>query len=272
MPFQNIDGQPLYYEWHGADSAKPIVFINGLLADTTGWLYQQPVFAERFRVLLYDCRGQGQSSPPSHAPYPPAQHARDLLALCDSLNLTRFSLVGLSNGGAVAQHLAVAQPQRVERLVLASTYAAIDALMRAKLQSWLLALEQGGSLMRFDMATPWVWGRDFLAQHESLLASLRAKAARAPIETLRALITGALDHEMHQQLAEITAPTLVITGEEDVLTPPWYARELAGALPNAHLILVPQAGHALPIERPALFNTRVLAFLARTESEQREKP
>lgn len=260
MQQQKINGIMVYYEQHGSHTAYPVVFINGLLADTTGWAFQVPAFVDSFRVVLYDCRGQGQSDKPP-GPYSPTLHAQDLLALLDSLDIQRAYIVGLSNGGTVAMSLAVQHPERIARLVLADTFAYTDAILQAKLQSWLTALEVGGPGMRFDMATPWVWGQTFLANNQHLLAPLREKAAQADPKPIQALIEGALSFDIRDDLHAIQAPTLILVGEEDVLTPPWYARALAHAIPNARLCIVPQAGHALPIEQPALFNALTRSFL-----------
>lgn len=260
MPTILANNIELYYEWHGAEDAPPLVCINGLTASTESWMFQTPAFAEHFRVLLYDCRGQGQSEKPA-GPYATRQHAADLLALLDELNLDTVYIVGLSNGGAVAMHLIADHPQRVRRLVLSSTHSRADTLMRSKLQSWLTALDAGGPLMRFDVATPWIWGRRFLDENEDVLATLRNQAAQATPNAVRALITGAMGHDITVRLADIRVPTLVMVGEEDVLTPPWYGREIAAGISDAELVIVPDAGHALPIERPDIFNALAVAFL-----------
>lgn len=263
MAHTQINNLSLYYEWHGQPGAFPVVCVNGLLADTTGWAFQVPVLAQHFHVLLYDCRGQGQSDKPP-GPYALHNHLTDLVGLLDALQVPRCHIVGLSNGGAIALALAARHPERVARLVVADTVAQTDAVMLAKLQSWLAALEQGGPRLRFDVATPWVWGRTFLAANAELLATLRDKAATANPAAVRALIAGAIfedDSTLQAQLATIQAPALVMVGEDDLLTPPSYARAIAAALPNARALVVPDAGHALPIEQPTLFNAVAQAFL-----------
>jgi 3-oxoadipate enol-lactonase len=267
MPYHTVNGIRLYYEWHGQPRATPTVFINGLLADTTGWAFQRPAFPALGRVLLYDCRGQGQSDKPDAERYPTRQHVDDLVTLLQALNITRANIVGLSNGGAIALSLAAQYPHYVARLVIAATYAHTDTLMAAKLQSWLQALDQGGPAMRFDIAIPWVWGRTFLHQHQHAVASLRQNAAHANPTATRALIAGALDYDIRPRLPSIPAATLVLVGEEDLLTPPWYAHEIASALPNAQRCLVPNAGHALPIEQPAMLNALTVAFLTQTQAQ-----
>jgi 3-oxoadipate enol-lactonase len=260
MPYQSVNGIQLYYEWHGAADAFPVVLINGLLMDTTSWAFQVPAFSQDFRVLLYDCRGQGKSDKPQ-GPYPQAQHAQDLLGLLDALDISQAHIVGLSNGGTVAMHFTSDHPERVARLVLVDTYAHTDAVMRIKLDSWLAAVEAGGLYLRFDVAKPWVWGRTFLTNNPEIISTLRDRVEQADPEAGWALITGTLEYDIRDRLPNIPAPTLVMVGSEDVLTPPWYAQELASGIPNAELFIVPNAGHALTIERPAFFNALALTFL-----------
>ncbi len=270
MPYHSVNGIHLYYEWHGQHNAPPTVFINGLLADTSGWALQVPDFRPHVRVLLYDCRGQGQSDKPEQEAYSTRQHVDDLAMLLQALNISRAHMVGLSNGGAIALDFAARYPHSVDRLVVAATYPHTDSVMQAKLQSWLQALDQGGPAMRFDMATPWVWGRTFLHQHQQAIATLREKAAHAPPHATRALIAGALGYDIRPHLPGVLTPTLVLVGEEDLLTPPWYAQTIANALPHAQRCCIPNAGHALPIEQPALFNALAIAFLTRTQAQAQE--
>lgn len=262
MPYQNVNGVALYYEWHGNDGAFPLVCINGVLADTTGWLFQIPSWTEHFRVLVYDCRGQGQSDKPA-GPYLVEEHAQDLVALLDALQVQQAHIVGVSNGGTIALHLAAMYPERVTRLVLSSTYALADVVIQAALESWRLALEQGGLGLRFDVAVPWVWGPVFLSNSSHILSTLREKAVQADADAVRALIDGAQLCDPSSVVARVQSPALVLVGEDDVLTPPRCARMLAGMLSHAELVVVPLAGHALPIERPSVFNALAQAFLLR---------
>jgi 3-oxoadipate enol-lactonase len=260
MPYQQVGELQMYYEWHGADDAFPVVCINGLLMDTTSWAYQVPALSAHFRVLTYDCRGQGRSDKPAGS-YPQALHASDLRGLLDALGVERAHIIGLSNGGTVAMNFTLDNPAMVERLILIDTFAYADALMRAKLQSWLDSIDAGGPDLRFSVGSPWVWGRSFMGQNADLLERLRERTKMTDPEAARSLISGTLVYDLRERLPEIKASTLVMVGEEDVLTPTWYSRELAEHIPDTQMVVVPQAGHALTIERPAIVNALVLTFL-----------
>ncbi len=265
MPHARVNGIQLYYEVHGQADGPPLVFINGLLMDTTGWGLQLPAFADTFHVLLYDCRGQGKSDAPP-GPYLPEQHAADLVGLLDRLDIERAHLVGLSNGGVIAMYMAAMHPHRVARLVLADTYAHADAQMIALLDAWLAALDAGGPTLRFDVATPWIWSRGFLSAHPDVLATLREKAGGARVDAVRALIQGAKAVDLREHLPTISAPTLVLVGEEDVVTPVWRARKIAQTIPNATLVVIGGAGHALSIEQAHMFNALTREFLHDTNT------
>jgi 3-oxoadipate enol-lactonase len=121
MPSIGANGQSLYYELHG--EGEPLVCVMGLSADTPAWALQLPAFSARHRTLIFDNRDVGQSSL-ADAAYEIADVARDVLALADALELGSFHLLGVSMGGAIAQEVALASPERVRTLTLAVTFAA----------------------------------------------------------------------------------------------------------------------------------------------------
>jgi 3-oxoadipate enol-lactonase len=259
MPTAAVDGVDLYYEIHGERDTRPLVFVNGIFQDTTGWSPHVRRFADR-RCVVYDCRGQGRSAKPA-GPYRIERHAADLLGVLDALGIDRADVVGLSNGGAVAMVFAAAHPHRVRRLVLVDTFAHADAAFRAKLRSWEAALDAGGPGLRFDVSVPWNFSRGFLEAHAQDLPVLRAKALALDADAMRALMAGSAAHDARAALARIAAPTLVLVGEEDVLAPPWAAREIAERIPQARLQMIARAGHAMPIERLEEFCDALRSFL-----------
>lgn len=244
----------LHYAWSGRASGPLLVFVNGLLTDATSWAAHVPHFAD-YRCLTWDCRGQGRSSKPPQQRYAVAEHAHDLLALLDALVPGEaVSLVGLSNGGAAALHVASLQPTRIRGLVLAGAYARTDVALRLKLEAWLAAMQAGGAALRFDVAVPWVWGPRFLAEHVEQLASWRERGLALDLGAAGRLIAGAIEHALDDAaLARITAPTLVMVGEHDVLTPPWMAEVIAAAIPVSRLACMAGLGHALALEDVAGF-------------------
>src|SRR5690348_16730122 len=117
MPKIQLDDIELYYEWQGNPDGPALVFVNGLLTDTSSWKGHLPFFTDRYHCLVYDCRGQGQSSKPDQV-YETRLHAADLAGLVVGLGIERAHVLGLSNGGAAALQFAAAHPERVGGLAV----------------------------------------------------------------------------------------------------------------------------------------------------------
>ncbi len=256
-----VNGVELYYEWHGPPDAPVVVFVNGLLTDTTSWAPHLPLFTDTYRCLVYDCRGQGRSSKPDQ-PYVPTLHAADLAALCEALGIGSALFVGLSNGGIALLYLAADHPVLVHALAVSGVFAHADALQQAKLRSWATAMETGSAPLRFDVSMPWVWGARFLEANLDRVMKFRDRALLVPEEAAINLIRGAMDHDARAVLPQVSAPTLVLVGAEDVLTPRWLAEDVVRRLPRARLEVLAGGGHGVALEDPAAFSERVLAFFA----------
>lgn len=259
MPETRVNGVQLWYELRGPKDGEPLVFVNGLLTDANSWAQQVPAFEDKYKVLLYDARGQGRSEKPP-GPYPVRLHAQDLVALLDRLQIKRAHLVGLSNGGAALLHLALERPDLVKKLVIVGGYSHVDPILEAKLEAWLAAARISSEL-RFLVATPYVWSNRFLERNRELFNYFKKRAAEFPKEAAINLIVGAKEQDITERLGEIRAPTLIVVGEEDILTPVKYARLMQERIPNAQLYIIPEAGHAVPLEQPELFNRVVREFL-----------
>jgi 3-oxoadipate enol-lactonase len=262
VPSVDLGGVRLHYELSGCGPV--LVLLNGIFQRQEAW---DPLLARipGWRLLRYDMRGQGRSEAPPGA-YNPALHAQDLQGLLAATRVERFALLGLSNGGVVAQHFASTRPPGLEGLVLACTTPRLDPLLRAKVESWAAALEAGGTTLRIKVAAPWAWGQRFTAGNPQALGpeALAAAAELAPTEAAqKALLEGFLTlDDLRPALARVEAPTLVLSGEDDLLFPPAYGREIAAAIPGARFEVHPSVGHVAPLEDPAGFTGRVNAFLA----------
>lgn len=260
MPLIDIHDTQLYYELSG-DGDETVVLLNGISMSTAAWALQEPALAKHYRVLRYDLRGQLMSGKPEAPAYSMPQHAADLALLLDRLQIARAHLVGLSYGGAVAQHFALLHPQRLDRLVLSSTLAWSDPVNSAIADSWEAAARSGDAALRFDIGLPLTFGAAYLQQQAERIALMRDFASRQPWPPLARLVAGMRAHDVRDRLPQLQAPTLVLVGEDDRFTPLYHARLLARLIPAAGLQIVPEAGHALPLELPQRFNQLVLDFL-----------
>jgi len=263
MSIANINGVNLYYELHGPEDAPVLVLNNGILMNAAGsWVFQTAALSRHYRLLQYDCRGQGQSAHPD-GPYTMALHAADLAALLDTLGIDRAHIAGASYGGEVAQAFALAYPERVRSLLLMDTTSELGPELRATAESWLAAARRADPDEFYNATVPWNFSPQFIREHGALLADARRRYALLDFPAVARLCECFLGVDFTARLGEIAAPTCIIVGALDLLKGPAYAHMLKAAIPQAELHILPEAGHASPWERPAEFNTVVLGFLAK---------
>ncbi len=265
----------LYYEEHG--SGEPLLLIMGLATDSTAWMFQLPAFAERYRTIVFDNRGVGRSAKPA-GPYTIGGMADDTAGLLAALGIERTHVVGVSMGGMIAQELALRHPAHVRGLVLACTYPEPDEEIRLGRASSIAQL--GGSvdaagavtldmaavdpMMIFQTLMPKVFSPNFLMNQLPTLMQLFGGALQwgFSIEAIMAQVDAVMSHKATDRLRDIVAPTLVITGDSDLLIPPANSDVIAGEIPGAKLVKIPGGTHGFNFETPEIFNRTILDFLA----------
>ena len=274
MSTAHRDGIELYWEEHG--SGDPLLLIMGLAADSLAWMFQLPAFSARYRTIVFDNRGVGRSSKPA-GPYSIAEMAEDAAAVLDAAGAQRAHVVGVSMGGMIAQELALRYPARVRGLVLACTYSKPDAGVERQLESSLASF--GGSrsadgaihvdiskidpMMFFQQLLPTVFNAQFIMTELPKLMQVFSGALQYgfSMEAILAQVGATQSHDTLDRLERITAPTLVVTGDSDLLIPPSCSDTLAAHIPGAKLLKVPGGSHGFNFETPEVFNSAVLEFL-----------
>jgi len=239
----------------------PVLWLQGLNAPAAAWAGQLAHFASSYRSVAPDARGVGQSDAPA-GPYTTGQLADDALAALDALKLERVHVVGLSLGGAVAQELALAHPERVRSLSLLSTFAAQDPRSRALLQAWrvlypIAVASEAGREAWEKQAYAWLFTEKFWRSEAGVRAALRFARAQPlqPPAGFQGQVDAALAHDARDRLPSVRIPTIVIHGALDQLSPVANGEELARLIPGAELLVVPDAGHAVNLEAPRPVNT-----------------
>lgn len=262
MPVLDIDGRDLYYEVHG--SGDPLLCIHGLSVDTLGWLLQVPAWSPHYQTVIFDNRDVGQSSA-VEAPYGVADMAADALALADKLELDRFHLLGVSMGGAIAQELALAAPERIRSLTLCVTFGGAGAWAQTQARLWSERVRSETREQRVEELMLLCFSERFYEHPEqvaflrtALLANPHPQSAESFVRQLEATAR----HEARERLRTLDLPVHVIGAEHDVLLPVWKSRELAELIPGARLTVIDGAPHGLNIERAEEFNAAVLDFLS----------
>jgi pimeloyl-ACP methyl ester carboxylesterase len=261
MPAANVNGVDLHYEEHG--EGDPLLLIMGLGGHSGHWFAQVPVLAEHFRVITFDNRGAGRSSVTA-APYSTAEMAEDAAGLLAVLGVERAHVAGWSMGGMIAQQMALHYPERVGRLALVATLARPRPWLLAWLAFGVEAREKGlDPHGRAAWGLPWGLTVASLADPEFVERALEAELEDpypTTLEGYRGQSAACASHDTLDRLGEVRAPTLVLVGDEDILTPPYFSRELAAGIPGAELRVIERAGHGMPIEHAGAVNRALLEF------------
>lgn len=254
----------LHYESHGTGDGPPLIFSAGLGGAGGYWRPNLAALADADRrLILYDHRGTGRSDPALPPTLSVDDMARDLLALVDGLGIDRVIVVGHAAGAAIALALALLAPARVAGLVLVNGFARPDPHFRRCFEARLALLRAGGprAYLRaqplFLFPAPWISAHDaeLDAELEHQLAGFQGAA------NIEARIAALTAFDVHDRLAEVTAPVLCVAAKDDMLVPWTCSRDLAAALPEARLHLLPEGGHACNLTEPEAFNAALLDWL-----------
>jgi len=270
MPYTtSSDGVRIHYEVHG--SGDSVLLIMGLGSNAYGWYRTIPWLSERYEAIAFDNRGTGRSGVPEGA-YSIAQMAADAAAVLDAAGHDSAHVVGASLGGMIAQRFALLYPQRLRSLVLVCTTPGGPHAVRTS-DEVMAALVQGGE----DPSTVYrrnawfLYGDDTRTNHPERIEEdieYRSKIPTSPTGYF-GQIQAAMSHDTWDELPSLTAPTLVVHGDADLLVPTGNGTLLAKCIPGAELVLVPGAGHMLQTDAGNVVCHAVSGFLARVAQPQR---
>jgi pimeloyl-ACP methyl ester carboxylesterase len=239
-----------------------VLLIAGLGDPAEAWQSQLEGLADRYRVIAFDNRGVGRTPLPA-GPLSPATMADDAAALLRALDIPSAHVSGFSMGSAIAQELALRHPEVVRSLVLVSTYARPDALFRAQLNFWRWLPEVAPSERAFYEAF-FTWVYTPRAHADGTVDQIVEAALDYPheqsVEAFQAQVDVCLAHDTADRLAQIAAPTLVLSSELDTILPPRFGRAVAAEIPNARFEVMAGEAHQPFQEIPDEFNARVDAF------------
>lgn len=244
---------------------QPIVFLHGFPHDRTLWAAQRVALAPQARCIVPDIRGFGQSS--THGPHSMDQYADDVVALLDWLQIERAVVCGLSMGGYIAMALWRRHPDRVRAFVFCDTRAGADSEETKGRRDELMALvRRDGTRAIADAQISGMVGAGTRERRPEVVAALRAMMGRQSAAGIIGALHALRDRpDSRGTLQTISVPTLVLVGEDDVLTPIKEARAIAEALPPAarvRLEIIAGAGHVPCLERPAATTHALSDFLS----------
>jgi len=253
VPIAKVGDVSINYEVEG--EGVPLVMIMRFGSGMEGWHYQAPFFARHFRVITFENRGVGRSDKPG-GPYTTRMMADDAIHLMDHLGIEKAHIMGASMGGMIAQELAINHPERVNKLVLACTYA------RPLLRDTDGARLTGTPSERMNAVIGLAFNKPLYRVVLGAFARLRGVPEGSPEATgIEGQSAAVVTHDALDRLGSITAPTLVIVGTGDRLIDPHASEVIASRIPDAKLVKIEGGSHTFMVENRGEFNREVLNFL-----------
>ncbi|HEY5664483.1 MAG TPA: alpha/beta fold hydrolase [Ilumatobacter sp.] len=271
MPYVRADdGVRLHYSRTGRRSGPPVLMIQGLGADKNMWNLQRLALASRYHTIALDNRGAGRSDKPFGA-YSLEQMAADAITVLDHAGVETAHVVGASMGGAISEIIGIEHAERVRSLTLACTACIHHQWRRELLAEWAdIATERGVAAMTREAAR-WVIGPRSFRRVTPAIGWMGPLALSRPPHAFAGQVAAilAMDDSVAHRLGEVTVPTLVIVGNQDILTPRGDSEDIAQRIPTAELVVISGAAHGLMVEHATTFNRVLLEFLGRAEQAHR---
>lgn len=260
MPSIDRDGVKIHFE--DAGSGPPVLLGHSFLCSSEMWAPQVPVLAERYRVINIDERGHGLSGNLTE-PFDLYDMVDDVVAVLDHLGIERAVWAGLSIGGMVAMRAAMTIPERVSGLLLLDTHAGAEtSFKKLKYGAMALGVRTVGVRPFLGPISKLMFGKTTRKEKTELVAAWKDRFASTDVPSML-LGLGALVRRdsVVRGLGSVDVPASVIVGDEDASLPPPLSREIADALPNASLVMIPEAGHLSALEKPEEVTEAMLGFL-----------
>lgn len=267
--YVHIDSRTIaYYDSAPTDKDAPVaLLIHAFPLSASMWEGQFKAVPDGWRLLAPDLRGFGGSTLPDGEDTSPAidDYAADVIDLLGELGVRSVVLGGLSMGGYVTFAVLRRAPALAKGLVLADTRAAADTSEgRANRRNVLALLDREGPSGVARELLPKLLGATTRETRPDIESGVRRLIKQQSASAIRGAIARMMERpDSMATLKTVSVPSLVVVGEEDVLTPPDDSRKLADALPSSEFVMLPSAGHLANLEQPVPFNAALATFLSR---------
>lgn len=249
----------------------PVVLIHGVGLNKEMWGGQVVGLMPHYRVIAYDMLGHGASPRPA-ADTGLLGYAEQLHELLEHLGLPQASVIGFSMGGLVARAFALHFPQQLSGLVVLNSVFNRSAEQRAGvIARTAQAAEHGPDANAAEALSRW-FSREYQAANPAQIAAIRTILAENDPQGYLTTYTLFATQDMYRadDLGNITAPTLIATGELDPGSTPEMARQLASRIPGAEVAILAEQRHMMPVESPRLVNQVLLEFLRKAEAQHNQ--
>jgi 3-oxoadipate enol-lactonase len=268
----NKHGMRLYVETLNMDkSGDAIFFLNGVMASVNSWSFQRGIFEDAgFRLVFHDFINQLRSDK-SKEVYTLTGHCEDIVSIMDELGIKSAHLIGTSYGGEVAMKMAIEFPQRVKTLSIIDSTSETDALMVHQVRTWQMMAKKLSGEDFFLGMLPSVYGEKYLREYGETLKKRAVGFNDLPkdyFDGLCSLIdTFVNDVDFTWDLTKITSKTLVVCGQDDILKPVRYSRQMAQIIPDCEFVVLPECGHVAIYEAADTLNSCLLGFLMKNRGD-----
>lgn len=258
----DCDSRPI--AWREAGTGMPVVFLHGMPGSRTSWDEQLAALKHRFRCIAWDMPGYGGSDPlPVHSDFPELI-ARLRHFVTGVLGVSKAHLVGLSLGGMIALHAAARREDFVASLCILDCSPCFgfdgNSDPEAFVRSVLTGIRESVSVEAFAAGiVSGIVGPHCARNRLDAAVRSMSRASESGLEMAARLIAC---HDVRDGLGVISVPSLIMTGEQDVDTPPAYGRHIANSISGGRFVPVPSAGHLANVENPDFVNSQLTAFLS----------
>jgi pimeloyl-ACP methyl ester carboxylesterase len=264
MPHVETNGIQMYYEERG--SGDPLILIMGITAPGAVWEVHAGHWEQNYRCIMVDNRGIGQTDKPE-GDYTSAMMADDYAGLMDALGIESAKVVGVSMGSIIAQQLCLRHPQKVKSAVLMCPWARCDAYATSIFEHMKTCFAHLSPAQFMEWIQLLIFTKPFWDNADGYAGLLEGRAGFAvdpnpqPLHGLEGQAAACTTHNVVDQLGNISQKCLVIGGKDDIFTPIWMGKEVAGGIPDCDTYFYDNAGHAFHFEHMEDFNQRILDWL-----------
>ncbi len=274
MPFADINGTTLYYEEHG-EGDETLFFGHGVLLNHHLFDEQVAFLKDQYRCIVWDFRGHGESEVATDG-YDLNNQALDVVKLADHLGIDKFHYAGLSMGGFIGIRLGIHHQERLRTLILIDTTSQPKSTLdKLKFAITDMVVKQSGLKPWAKFVIESYFGKTFCNDENSRDKYQQWTHYIGEIDVdgaTRANKVVTNREDVTDQLYKIEVPTLIIVGDEDVLTPIGHARNMADHIPHSKVAVIPYAGHCSTVEQPEAVNKALQDFLSSPLSVSDSKP
>lgn len=269
MPHIKINGKNLYYEERG--EGFPVIFSHSFFWNTNMWTPQIEALSKHYRCISIDLWNHGQSDILPHHDYSIEQCAKDYWEFSQALGLKEFAFVGLSVGGMIGAHLALNHPKAVKALALVATFVgeepekskdAFDELLQTFCDTGHFSEDLVNDVAPYFFSPKtYQLNPPIVQDFKKALANMPKNAMPGIVDLGRAILIKR--KSLLERLPELTIPTLVMVGSDDLPRPPSESKLMAEKIKGAKLAIIPDAGHICCLEDPGRVTQEIAALLGR---------